>query len=44
VVKGLNCLYDKPCYNGISSILILAMKINGKKFKNRDREMKWESI
>jgi hypothetical protein len=29
VAKGLARVYDKPCYNGSSAVVILAVKRNG---------------
>ena len=39
MVKGLAWDYDKPCYNGISMVLIVQVKINGEQFENEDREI-----
>jgi hypothetical protein len=39
VAKGLAQVYDNPYHNGRSVILILQVGRNGKKFKNRDREI-----
>jgi hypothetical protein len=39
VAKGLSWVCDKPCYSGIFVVLILQVKRNGEKFKNRDQEI-----
>jgi hypothetical protein len=39
VVRGLAQVCDKPCYSGSSTVSILAVKINGEQFKNRDQEI-----
>jgi hypothetical protein len=44
VVRGLTRVCDKPCYSGRSLVLNLQVKINGKLFENRDREILWEKF
>ena len=39
MVMGLAQDCDKPCYNGISTVLILQVKRNGENFENGDREV-----
>jgi hypothetical protein len=39
VVKVLARDYDKPCYSGISMVLIFQVKRNGKQFEDGDREV-----
>jgi hypothetical protein len=39
VVKGLARDCDKPCYSGRYVVLIFHVKINGKQFKDGDREV-----
>jgi hypothetical protein len=39
VVKGLAQDCDKPCYSGRFVVLIFQVKINGKQFKDGDREV-----
>ena len=39
MVKGLAGGCDKPCYSGISVVLIFQVKRNGKQFKDGDREV-----
>jgi hypothetical protein len=44
VAKGLSWVFDKPCYSGSFVVLILVVKRNGEKFKNRDRDIQWDFI
>jgi hypothetical protein len=39
VVRGLARDCDKPCYSGISVVLILQVNRNGEQLENRDREI-----